>query len=219
MALQLFAHPFSSYCMKVLIALYERDIPFTLRQLSPDAPDNGAEFARLWPLERMPLLLDGAAPVQESSVIIEYLDLHHGAAPPLIPRITDDALHVRFLDRVFDNYVMTPMQRIVFDFIRTVETRDAAGVAAARTLLDRAYAWLDSELPRDRWAAGAAFTLADCAGAPALLYADWVHPISGDCANLRDYRRRALARPSVARVVDEARPFRHLFPPGAPARD
>jgi glutathione S-transferase len=126
---------------------------------------------------------------------------------------------VRFLDRVFDNYVMTPTQRIVFDFIRSKETRDPTGVAAARAMLDRAYAWLDAELPHENWAAGGAFSLADCAAAPALLYADWVHPISEAPTNLRAYRRRVLARPSIARVVDDARPYRHLFPPGAPTRD
>ena len=219
MTIQLFAHPFSSYCMKVLIALYERDVPFELKLLSSDQPENGAAFARLWPMQHMPLLLDGEAAVRESSIIIEHLDLYHGAALPMVPRDAKQALRVRFLDRVFDNYVMTPMQRIVFDFIRSTETRDPTGVAAARALLERAYAWLDSELPRAGWANGVAFGLADCASASALLYADWVHAIPDICANLHSYRRRLLARPSVARVVDEARPYRHLFPPGAPTRD
>ena len=219
MPLQLFAHPFSSYCMKVLIALYERDVPFELRLLSSDKPENGADFSRLWPLQHMPLLLDGGEAVRESSIIIEHLDLHHSTAAPMIPRDAKEALPVRFLDRVFDNYVMTPMQRIVFDFIRPPETRDPTGVTRARGTLDRAYTWLESELPRTAWAHGAAFTLADCGSAPALLYADWVHPIPGTCANLQAYRRRLLARPSVARVIEEARPYRHLFPPGAPTRD
>jgi glutathione S-transferase len=120
---------------------------------------------------------------------------------------------------VFDNYVMTPMQRIVFDFIRPAEARDATGVANARALLDRAYAWLDQTLPREGWAHERGFRLADCAAAPALFYADWVHPIGDAHANLRGYRARLLARASVARAVDEARPYRHLFPPGAPDRD
>ena len=123
------------------------------------------------------------------------------------------------LDRIFDNYVMTPMQRIVFDFIRAPADRDPAGVADAHALLDRAYAWLDGALAGRTWATGDAFTLADCAAAPALFYADWVHPIDGKHARLRGYRARLLARPSVARCVDEARPYRKLFPPGAPDRD
>lgn len=219
MSLTLYAHPFSSYCMKVLIALYEREVPFELKLLSSDEPENGADFARLWPLQHMPLLLDGDAAVCESSIIIEHLDLHHGAAAPMISREGNEALSVRFLDRVFDNYVMTPMQRIVFDFTRSPETRDPTGVAAARELLDRAYAWLDGELPRTAWAHGAAFSLADCAGASALLYADWVHSIPDHFANLQGYRRRLLARSSVVRVIDEARPYRGFFPPGAPDRD
>ena len=219
MALKLYAHPFSSYSAKVLVALYERDVPFELKLLSPDEPENGADFARLWPLQHMPLLLDGDAVIGESSIIIEHLDLHHGTAEPLIPLEGGEALTVRFLDRIFDNYVMTPTMRVAFDYGRSPETRDATGVAAARELLDRAYAWLEAELPRTAWASGGAFSLADCAGASALLYADWVHAIPDQLPNLQDYRRRLLAQPSVARVIEEARPYRGFFPPGAPDRD
>lgn len=219
MALKFYAHPFSSYCMKVLIALYQRDIAFEFKLMSSETPENGAEFAQLWPLQHMPLLMDGDIAVRESSIIIEHLDLHHGTAAPLIPGDGKEALNVRFLDRIFDNYVMTPMQRIVFDFVRAPETRDATGVAAARELLDCAYAWLDGELPHAAWANGKAFSLADCAGAAALLYADWVRAIPDALPNMQDYRRRLLTQPSVARVIDEARPYRGLFPPGAPDRD
>jgi glutathione S-transferase len=219
MSLKFYAHPLSSYCMKVLIAFYERDIPFELKLMSSETPENGADFARLWPLQHMPLLMDGDAAVRESSIIIEHLDLHHGTAASMIPSQAKAALNVRFLDRVFDNFVMSPMQRIVFDYVRSPETRDATGVAAARELLDRTYAWLDAELPHSGWADGKAFSLADCASAPALLYADWVHAIPDAFPNLQDYRRRLLAQPSVARVIDEARPYRGLFPLGAPDRD
>jgi glutathione S-transferase len=123
------------------------------------------------------------------------------------------------LDRFFDNYVSTPLQRIVFDSIRPVENRDPYGVEQARAMLDRAYAWLDGALAGREWAAGDSFTLADCSAAPALFYADWVHPIPVDRPAVRDYRRRLLARPSFARAVEEARPYRHLFPLGAPDRD
>ena len=123
------------------------------------------------------------------------------------------------MDRVFDNYIMTPMQTIVFDFIRAPELRDAYGVARARTMLDTAYAWLDGLMAARQWAAGDNFSLADCAAAPSLFYADWVHPIPERLGNLRAYRARLLARPSFARAVDEGRPYRSLFPPGAPDRD
>ncbi len=129
------------------------------------------------------------------------------------------ALEVRMLDRFFDNYVMTPMQKIVFDAIRKPEERDAHGVGEARALLDTAYAWLDGQLAQREWAVGSAFSLADCAAAPSLLYADWVHPIAPEHARVRDYRKRLLARPSYARAVDEARPYRAIFPLGDPGRD
>jgi glutathione S-transferase len=219
MGLLLYAHPFSSYCMKVLVALYERNLAFELKLLATDQPENGAEFAHIWPMQHMPLLVDDGRPVRESSIIIEHLDLAHPGAGPMAPNDPKAALEARFLDRVFDNYVMSPMQRIVFDCIREPADRDGLGVQQARDLLDRAYAWLDKELPRSGWPVGNAFGLADCAAAPALLYADWVHPIPEVFANLRAYRGRLLQRPSVSRVIEDARPFRHLFPPGAPQRD
>ncbi len=123
------------------------------------------------------------------------------------------------LDRVFDNYVMTPMNKFVVDTMRPEGAKDPAGVADARALLDKSYAWLDARLAGRTWAIGDAFTLADCAAAPSLFYADWVHPIGEEHAALRGYRARLLARPSFARTVDEARPYRRLFPLGAPDRD
>jgi glutathione S-transferase len=137
----------------------------------------------------------------------------------LIPEDAPAALEVRMMDRIFDNYVSTPQARIVFDAIRPADARDPFGVAEARAMLDTAYRWLDQAMAGRQWAAGASFSLADCAAAPALFYADWTHPIGQELGNLRSYRRRLLARPSFARAVDEARPYRPLFPLGAPDRD
>jgi glutathione S-transferase len=216
-SLILYAHPFSSYCQKVLIALYESAIPFELRMLSPDDPAAGAEFVDLWPLRRMPVLRDSDQTLIEATIIIEHLDLYHSGPARLLPADPRAALRVRFMDRVFDNYIMTPMQKIVGDHLRPSEARDPHGVAAARMLLDTTYQWLDQTF-QERWACGD-FSLADCAAAPSLFYADWVHPIGDHCRKLQAYRRRLLARPSFARAVDEARPYRLLFPPGAPDRD
>lgn len=219
MALALFAHPLSSYCQKVLTALYENGTPFTYRQLSFDDSETGAEFAALWPIQRMPLLRDNDASIMESSVIIEHLDLHHGGKTRLIPADAKAALEVRFLDRVFDCYVMTPMQKIVFNAMRAEDKRDAQGVEEARALMEKTYAWLEEKLTGRAWAAGNDFTLADCAAAPSLFYADWVHEMGDRYPTLKAYRKKLLARPSFARAVDEARPFRQYFPLGAPDRD
>jgi glutathione S-transferase len=217
MSLKLYAHPFSSYCQKVLIALYENNTPFEYRMLGN--ADIAAEHAALWPLRKMPLLVDGTQAVMEASIIIEYLGLKHPGTVRFLPEDAQSALEVRMMDRFFDNYVMTPMQKIVGDFIRQSENRDPHGVAEARQLLDRAYRWLEGRMAGRRWAAGEDFSLADCAAAPALFYADWVHPVGEDCPEVRAYRRRLLAYPSFARAVDEARPYRKFFPPGAPDRD
>ena len=219
MPLQLYAHPFSSYCQKVLTALYENGTPFELRLLAPDNPKAAEEFASLWPLKRMPLLRDGERSVVESSIIIAYLDLHHPGPARLIPAAGDAALDVHMMDRFFDLYVHTPMQKVVGDRLRAESDRDPFGVAEARAMLDTAYAWLDRQLAGHRWAAGDDFSLADCAAAPALFYADWTQPIPAAHANVMAYRQRLLARPSFARAVDEARPYRPYFPLGAPERD
>ena len=219
MALTLYSHPFSSYCQKVLIALYENATPFTFRLLAPGDEAAAAEHAALWPLKRMPVLVDGGRTVVEASIIVEHLGLHHPGPVELIPPDPRAALEVRMMDRFFDNYVMTPMQKLVFDSIRPAESRDPHGVAEARALLDTAYRWLDGIIADREWAAGSRFSLADCAAAPALFYADWTHPIGEAFGNVRAYRRRLLDRPSFARAVDEARPYRPLFPLGAPDRD
>jgi glutathione S-transferase len=217
MTLVLHAHPFSSYSQKVLIALYENATPFTSRLLG-DA-DSFAELAKLWPLRLMPVLTDGDEIVREASIIVEHLMLRHPGPVRLIPQDSEAALKVRFLDRVFDNYVMAPMQRVVFDALRGAGERDPRGVADAKARLDQSYEWIDGELKGRTWAAGEAFTLADCAAAPSLFYADWVHPIAEKFGTVRAYRARLLRRPSFARAVEEARPYRAFFPPGAPDRD
>ncbi len=215
----LYAHPLSSYCQKALIALYENATPFTYRMLAHDDPQALDELARLWPLKRFPVLVDAGRTVLEASVIVEHLDLHHPGPVRLVPEDRRAALDVRLMDRFFDNYVSTPQQKIVFDAIRAEADRDRQGVADARTMLETAYRWLDGTMAGRTWAAGDAFSLADCAAAPALFYADWTHAIDPALANVHAYRRRLLARPSFARAVDEARPYRWMFPLGAPDRD
>jgi glutathione S-transferase len=219
MPLSLYAHPFSSYCQKVLIALYENATAFAYREFGPNDPAASAEWATIWPMKRMPVLVDGERTILESSTIIEYLDLNHPGRALFIPADPDAALDVRMMDRIFDNYVMTPMQKIVLDHLRPEADRDVYGVSQAREMLDTSYRWLDGRLAGKKWASGETFSLADCAAAPALFYADWVHEIGAQYPDLRSYRARLLARASVARAVDEARPYRKLFPPGAPDRD
>jgi len=215
--LRLYAHPFSSYSQKALIALYENGTPFDYRNLEDTA--NNAELARLWPMKRFPVLVDGERTVLEATCIIEHLQQHHPGRVVLIPADPDAALEARMLDRFFDNYVSTPQQKVVFDAIRPEADRDPHGVREARAMLDTAYAWLDAHMAGRTWATGDTFTLADCAAAPFLFYADWTHGIDARFGNVHAYRERLLARPSFRRCVEEARPYRPYFPLGAPDRD
>lgn len=217
MSLTLYSHPFSSYCQKVLIALYENGTPFIYRHLEdPGASD---ERAALWPFGKFPVLVDDGRTVVESSIIIEHLALHHPGPVPFLPDDPKAALEVRFMDRVFDHHVMSAMQKPVFEALRSEGGRKQEALEEAAVALDTAYAWLEQTLRDRTWAAGDTFSMADCAAAPSLFYADWVHQIGEAYPAVRAYRARLLARPSMARCVEEARPYRSYFPLGAPDRD
>ena len=214
----LYAHPFSSYSWKAQIALYEKGVEFDYRTVEPDRPEHGEELRAHWPVGKFPLIVNGDTALFEASIIIEYLD-RIAPEPRLIPADADAALKVRLLDRVFDNHVMTPMQEVVNDAIRGPGGHVPSIVEKAKAALETVYGWLDRELASGGWATADGFTLADCAAAPSLFYADWVHAIPERYDNLRAYRARLLARPSVARAVDGGRPYRSYFPLGAPDRD
>lgn len=217
MSYTLYAHPFSSYCWKALIALHEKGVPFAVK-IVEDAAAMSA-LRRLWPLGKFPVLVADGAPVIESTTIIEFLDLRHPDQAPMLPADPLAALDVRFIDRIFDNHVMTPMNAIVRAHMQSPGAPDPAIVAKAEADLDTIYAWLEERLSNQLWASGGDFSLADCAAAPSLFYADWVREIPESHVHLRAYRARLNARPSVSRCIEGARPYRSYFPPGAPDRD
>ena len=220
MTMMLYAHPFASYCQKALIALYEKRLTFEYRRVGQPGEDGAmAELRQLWPFGKFPVLVDDGRPLIEASIIIEHLDLHYPGPVRLIPEQGDSALEVRFWDRFFDNYVHAPMQAIVGDALRPDGQHDPVGVRQSRETLEIAYAWLEKRLAGREWVCGDGFSLADCAAAPALFYADWGHPIADGLPEVRAYRARLNARPSFARAIDEARPYRSFFPLGAPDRD
>jgi glutathione S-transferase len=215
MTLQLHAHPLSSYCHKVLIALYENDTPFEFQMVDLGDPEGRARFAALWPMGKMPVLRDEVRgeTVAESSIVIEYLDQHYPGAVRFLPADPELARRTRFWDRIFDNYVQGPMQRIVGDRIRPAGAgRDPFGVTQARAQLATSYGMIEREMAAQTWAAGEAFTLADCAAAPALFYADKVAPFGADLPHTQAYLQRLMARPSFARVLAEAEPYFAMFP-------
>jgi glutathione S-transferase len=200
MTLVLHEHPFAAYCWKALVAFYDCDVEFE-RAFVDGTEQARAQLAKLWPVASIPVLVDGDRVLGESTAIVEHV------APQLFPDVS-----ARLWDRVIDGQVMTPMQKIVADSLRPAHARDAYGVDEARATLERAYRVLDAQLT-ERWLAGREFTVADCCAAPGLFYANvlqrWdevAHP------QLTAYYARLAARPSVARVIDEARPYRRLFP-------
>ena len=207
--MKLYAHPFSSYSQKVLVALYANATPFDYCNL--EDPAANAELATLWPLKRFPVLVDSGHTILESSTIIEHLQLHHPGPTRMIPE-GDAGIEAHMLDRIFDNHVMTPMQKIVADRLRADGEKDPRGVENAREMLAMAYGLIDGHMAERTWAAGEAFSLADCAATPALFYAGIVAPWGEEQGALGAYFERLVARPSVARTLAEARPFFDYFP-------
>ena len=215
--LALYGHPFSSYTWKALIALYANGTEFEFCELGPGFLDNAGFVASAHPAGKFPVLVDGDEVIVEATAIIEYLALHHPGPAQLIPADPGKAVTARMLDRVFDNYVIGNLQRVVSAYIADMANPDPAEVSAGKQGLRRAYVWLEDWIgshPRPPHV-----SLLTCAAAPSLFYADWVERIPGDCPALAAYRAELLAQPAVARCVDEARPYRHLFPLGAPDRD
>lgn len=196
----LYSHPFSSYCQKVLTALYENGTDFDTRMLGPEDPSAYQDLCSMWPVKRFPILIDGEKRVFESSIVIEYLDQHYPGPVKLIPDDADAALDVRMMDRFFDNYISTPQQKVVFNAIRPEESRDPYGVQEARDMLDAAYGWLDQRMADREWAAGGTFSLADCAAAlPSFMRtgrtglassSPMCGPIAADCSPGRHLRGR-----------------------------
>lgn len=212
-ALSIFMHPLASYCWKALIALYEVNAPFRVEMIEGRPVDN-EKLRRLWPIAKMPVLHDAARGdvVPEASIIIEYLQQHYPAPTSLIPQDAGAQLQVRLWDRFFDLYVHAPLQKLVIDRLRPPGHQDSAGVAEASATLAGAYALLEDRMQSRHWVAGDSFTLADCAALPPLFYLTAAQPFSPAHPHLTGYFERLLARPSVQRVIDGARPYFHLFP-------
>ena len=214
MSLVLHYHPLSSFCHKVLIALYENDVPFTPKLVDLGDPGQRAEFQALWPIGKFPVLQDMARgrTIPESSIIIEYLEQHHPGKGKLIPDDPTQARETRLLDRFFDLYVHETMQKIVGDRLRPEGTKDPHGVDHARKTMRTALGMLEQDMASRTWATGETFSMADCAAAPALFYADKVMPIAEDHPNVAGYLERLKQRPSYARVLQEAQPYFSMFP-------
>src|SRR5688572_871220 len=214
MSLTLYYHPLASFCHKVLIALYESETPFEARIVDLADPTSSAEMLSFWPVGKFPVLRDQRRDrtVPETTIIVEYLARHYPAAAPLLPDDPDLALDVRLWDRFFDLYVQVPMQKVVADRLRPPGREDPFGVDDARATLRRAYDLAERQLASRTWATGETFTLADCAAAPALFSADCAEPFATSHPNVAAYYERLLARPSFARVLDEARPYFQNFP-------
>lgn len=215
MSLVLYYHPLSSFCWKTLIALYENDTPFEPHLVNLADPASSAAFKEIWPIGKFPVLRDIAKDrtIPESSIIIEYLAQHYPGNIELVPADNDLARRARASDRFYDLYVHLNMQKIVGDRLRPEGQKDAFGVEQAKAVMQTAYAMIDREMGTSTWAVGEAFSMADCAAAPALFYANMVVPFGdGHNKNVGRYLDRLKQRPSFARALEEAEPYFKMFP-------
>lgn len=214
MSLILHFHPLSSFCWKVLIALYENDIAFTPHRIDLGHPEQRAAHLKLWPIGKIPVLSDeGRGEVlPESSIIIEYLDRHYPGRTRFIPDDAELALRTRLRDRFYDFYLHLSMQKIIGDRLRPQDQRDPHGVEEARAQLRTCYGMIEQQAAAGPWAMGEVFTLADCSALPALFYADMVEPFGSTYTNLAAYFQRLKVRPSAARALKEAEPYFGMVP-------
>ena len=216
--LKLYYHPFASFCHKALIALYEKELPFEPVFIDLGDEEQRARLRSVWPMTKFPVLRDEAAAriIPESSLIIEYLDRLEPDRARMIPIDEKAALQARLWDRFFDGYVAVNVTKIVSDRFRPEAARDHVGVAQAEATIRQALELFEKEIPGREWAIGNQFSLADCSAAPALFYAGTIVSLDG-YPHIKSYFERLLERPSFARVVEEARPYRSLFPLPWPA--
>jgi glutathione S-transferase len=214
MSLTLYMHPLASFCHKVLIALYERQIEFKAEIVDFANEANAAQFLQIWPVGKIPVLRDERRnrTVPETTIIIEYLDQHYGSGAKLLPPDAQQALDARLWDRFFDQYVGVPVQKIVIDRIRGEGEHDPKGLAEARATLTTAYGMIEKQLADKTWAIGDSFTIADCAATPALFYANTLQSFATSHPNLAAYFERLIARNSVRRTLAEAQPYFHMYP-------
>jgi glutathione S-transferase len=214
MPLKLYYHPLSSYCHKVLIALYENGTPFETQLVNLGDAKERADFVKLWPIGKFPVIRDEARgqTIPESSPIIEYIARYYPGSAALVPQDAELAWQVRARDRFLDLYVHNEMQKVVGDRLRPADKKDPYGVDQARARIATCYDMLERDLASKTWIAGDSFTMADCSAAPALFYANKVQPFEGTHPNLNAYFGRLLDRPSYKRTLEEAKPYFHMFP-------
>lgn len=214
MSLKLYFHPFSSFCQKVLIALYENDTPFDPIIVDFSNEASSAAFKKVWPIGKFPVLRDEAKghTVPESNIIIEYLAQHYPGKTQLVPADGELSWQVRLWDRFYDLYVNTPMQKAVIDVLRPEGKGDPLGVEQAKALLKTAYGIIEQEMQTKVWAVGDSFSMADCAAGPAMFYANLVLPFGETHKGVAAYLDRLSKRPSFARAIEEAKPYRANFP-------
>jgi glutathione S-transferase len=202
--MKLYYYPLSTYCQKVLIALYEKGIEFEGESLMLFDPEVRDQFREIYPLGKIPLLVDdNDHMVPESSIIIEYLDTK--AKPLLIFGDADEQRQIRFKDRMFDLYLLETIATLFFQNMKPANEQDPERIATAQFQIDKIYMFMEMELENQPFSCGSEFTMADCTAAAGLFYASKVAPFD-DRPLIKQYWERLCSMPSVQRVHAEAAP-------------
>jgi glutathione S-transferase/RNA polymerase-associated protein len=205
----LYDHPLSPYAQKVRIALREKAVPFEVA-LPGGLGAGGAagEFAQANPRAEVPVLVDGDARVFDSTIILEYIE-DRWPTPALLPSGAAERAQVRMIEEVMD----THFEAITWGLSEVGWFKRAEG-DLARTLWESAagqilgfYAWLEGQLDDRAWFNGESFGWGDIAVAPFVAASAMTGTPPASGGRLAAWLEKALARPSVADTVGEARSF------------
>jgi len=207
--MKLYYNPISTYSQKALIAFYEKGIDFEPNIVNLMDPDDLAKYRHVYPMGKIPcLVLDDGHLIPESSIIIEYIDSM--AEPRLIDGDSEQTRKIRFKDRMLDLYLNDPIVTLLFQGMKPEDQRDPERMKTAQFRMDTMYAFMEAEFEKYPFASGDQFSMADCAAAPALFYAEQTAPFAG-YKNISAYWERLKQRPSVQRTHEEARPVLEAF--------
>lgn len=197
----------STYSQKVLIGLYEKDTAFTPHLVDLSDPEARAEYVKLYPFGKLPLLVrDDGRMIPESSIIVEYIDNQFEQEPILIPRDPELARRARFMDRMCDLYLNDPVVNLIFESWKPEDEQNRELISKSSERIGTMYRFMDDQLSSSPYLAGETFSIADCAAMPVLFYANSFAPFGG-FDNIFRYWEEVSSRPSFVRLKQEAEPY------------
>jgi len=206
---KVYEHPLSPYAQKVKIALREKGVSFDLALPGGlGAGGTSGEFLTANPRAEVPVLVDDAYAIFDSTVILEYIE-DRWPQPPLLPAGAAERARVRMLEEIMDtHYEAINWALGEVGWFRRAEGELADTLRSNAARQTRGFqAWLERELGERHWFNGADFGWGDLAVVPFVAASAALGNAPDADSGLAAWLDRVLARPSVAKTVGEARAF------------